>query len=96
MGEWVLRTACADAASWPSHLTIAVNLSPVQFRAGNLVEVVKNALADSNLPPQRLELEVTESVLLEHNEDNLQVLRELQALGVSIVLDDFGTGLLNR
>ena len=92
IGEWVLRTACADAENWPPHLTVAVNLSAVQFRAGNLVDVVKSALADSNLPPQRLELEVTESVLLEHNEDNLQVMRELQAHGVSVVLDDFGTG----
>jgi diguanylate cyclase (GGDEF)-like protein len=92
LGEWVLRRACADAAGWPSHLKVAVNLSPVQFRAGNLVELVKSALSASGLPAGRLEIEVTESVLLRHNAENLRVLHELQALGVAIVLDDFGTG----
>jgi predicted signal transduction protein with EAL and GGDEF domain len=92
LGEWVLNRACRDAAAWPSHLSIAVNLSPVQIRNGNLVEVVKRALASSGLAASRLELEVTESVLLEHNAQNVKVLRELQELGISIVLDDFGVG----
>jgi diguanylate cyclase (GGDEF)-like protein len=92
LGEWVLNRACRDAAAWPSHLSIAVNLSPVQIRNGNLVEVVKRALASSGLAAGRLELEVTESVLLEHNAQNVKVLRELQELGISIVLDDFGVG----
>ena len=92
LGEWVLDRACRDAAAWPSHLSVAVNLSPVQIRNGNLVEVVKRALASSGLAASRLELEVTESVLLEHNAQNVKVLRELQELGISIVLDDFGVG----
>ncbi len=92
LGEWVLRNACLQAASWPAHLSVAVNLSPVQFRTGDLVEIVKSALRDSKLPTQRLELEVTEGVLLQHNEENLKVLHQLKELGISIVLDDFGTG----
>ncbi len=73
-------------------LKVAVNLSPVQFRNNNLVEAVTAALSDSGLPANRLELEVTESVLLEHDKDNLSILRQLQHLGIAIVLDDFGTG----
>ncbi|MBX9847164.1 MAG: EAL domain-containing protein, partial [Xanthobacteraceae bacterium] len=92
LGEWALRRACRDAAGWPSHVRLAVNLSPVQIRGGRMVETVKRALQDSGLPPNRLELEVTESVLLQHNEQNLTVLHELQDLGIAIVLDDFGTG----
>jgi diguanylate cyclase (GGDEF)-like protein len=92
IGEWVLRTACMEAATWPPHLKLAVNLSPAQFKRGNLVATVRSALADSGLAPKRLELEITESVLLYQNASNLDVLRGLKDLGVSIVLDDFGTG----
>jgi diguanylate cyclase (GGDEF)-like protein len=92
LGEWVLRQACADAARWRSDLKVAVNLSPAQFKQNDLVGVIKAALDDAGLPPQRLELEITESVLLENNRDNLAVLHEIKKLGVAIVLDDFGTG----
>ena len=92
LGEWVLRTACADAQNWPANIKVAINVSPVQFRKGDLVETVANALIDSGLPPERLELEITESVLLHNNDDNLAILGALKSLGVSIVLDDFGTG----
>ncbi len=92
LGQWILQQACRDAAGWPSHLTVAVNLSPVQFRSGDLVDRVKQALAVSGLPPQRLELEITESVLLGNNVENLEVLHRMRNLGIAIVLDDFGTG----
>jgi len=92
LGQWILRQACQDAADWPSDITVAVNLSPVQFRNGDLVDVVKQALTESGLPPARLELEITESVLLEGSDKNLRILHELRQLGIAIVLDDFGTG----
>ena len=92
IGEWILRTACTDAAGWPEHVKLAVNLSPVQFQRGNLVETVAGALAESGLAPTRLELEITESVLLQKNAENLAVLHQLKDLGIGIVLDDFGTG----
>jgi diguanylate cyclase (GGDEF)-like protein/PAS domain S-box-containing protein len=92
LGEWVLRTACADAVGWPPYLKLAVNLSSVQFRQGDLVGIVTGALRDSGLPPQRLELEITESVLLEKTDENIALLHELKSVGVSVVLDDFGTG----
>jgi diguanylate cyclase (GGDEF)-like protein len=92
IGEWVLRTACSDAMAWPQHIRLAVNLSPVQFGKGNLKDIVLGALSHSGLPPHRLELEITESVLLESSENNLRILASLKALGVKIVLDDFGTG----
>ena len=92
LGEWVLRRACQDAAGWSSHLRVAVNLSPVQFRGTDLVALVRQTLAQSGLPANRLELEVTESVLLQHNEQNLRALHQLRELGIAIVLDDFGTG----
>jgi diguanylate cyclase (GGDEF)-like protein/PAS domain S-box-containing protein len=92
LGEWVLREACAEAARWPDDLTVAVNLSPLQFKNANLVQTVTDALAAAGLPPRRLELEITESVLLENDESNLEVLHALRSLGVAIVLDDFGTG----
>jgi diguanylate cyclase (GGDEF)-like protein len=92
LGEWILRTACADAAHWPSPVKVAVNLSPLQFGKGDLLDIVTRALADGNLAPERLELEVTESILLRNNGENLAILNELKSLGVSIVLDDFGTG----
>lgn len=92
IGENVLAQACRDAANWPSHVNIAVNLSPLHFRKSNLVEVVRNALDQASLNPARLELEITETVLFHRNDQNLAILRQLQDLGVSIVLDDFGTG----
>jgi diguanylate cyclase (GGDEF)-like protein/PAS domain S-box-containing protein len=92
IGEWVLRTACADAARWPGDIKIAVNLSPVQFKSRNLVPAVMAALAHSGLPAARLELEITESVLLAETDANLQTLHQLRELGVRISMDDFGTG----
>lgn len=91
IGEWVLRTACAAAAPWPG-LTIAVNLSPVQFRSRGLVAMVTSALAEAGLPPQRLELEVTETALLDDSEATIDILHQLRALGVRVSLDDFGVG----
>ena len=92
IGDWVLRQACKDAVQWPPHIRVAVNLSPVQFRGKSLIQSVADALAGSGLPAGRLELEVTESVLLADNEANVEALHELQALGVRISMDDFGTG----
>ena len=92
LGEWILRKACSDAANWPANIKLAVNLSPVQFRNGNLVSIVTSALAESGVSPQRLELEITESVLLQKNANNLGILHQIKRLGVGIVLDDFGTG----
>jgi diguanylate cyclase (GGDEF)-like protein len=92
LGEWVLRQACTEAAGWPSHIQVAVNLSPVQFRRGNLTDTISGALRDSGLPPERLKLEITESVLMEGNAENMGTLHRLRGLGISIVLDDFGTG----
>jgi diguanylate cyclase (GGDEF)-like protein/PAS domain S-box-containing protein len=92
LGEWVLREACREAASWPNPLQIAVNLSPVQFRSGNLPELVHLALLESGLPAHRLELEVTEGVLVDDFARALSTLRRLKALGVRIAMDDFGTG----
>jgi diguanylate cyclase (GGDEF)-like protein/PAS domain S-box-containing protein len=92
IGEWILQQACADATAWPSEIKIAVNLSPAQFVKGNIVDTVARALAQTGLAPERLELEITESVLLRDDEPNVSKLHQLKALGVSIVLDDFGTG----
>jgi diguanylate cyclase (GGDEF)-like protein len=92
LGEWILRRACSDASAWPSHLKIAVNLSPVQLKQTNLLEVLKAALNDSGLDPNRLELEITETVLVEKSEENLAVLHEIKNLGISVILDDFGIG----
>ena len=92
LGEWVLREACSEAMNWPTDVKVAVNLSPVQFRSRNLVQVVISALAHSGLSPQRLELEITESVFLAETEANLAILHQLRGLGVSISMDDFGTG----
>ncbi|HXI06952.1 MAG: putative bifunctional diguanylate cyclase/phosphodiesterase [Bradyrhizobium sp.] len=92
LGEWVLREACTEAASWPSDVKVAVNLSPVQFRSRNLVQAVVSALAHSGLSPRRLELEITETVFLAETEANIAILHQLRELGVSISMDDFGTG----
>ncbi len=92
IGEWVLRQACAEAAGWPDDLKVAVNLSPVQFKKGNLPQVVFATLASAGLPAARLELEITESIFLAESKTNLATLRRLRALGVAISMDDFGTG----
>ncbi len=92
LGEWILRQACADAAKWPSHLTVGINLSPAQFKHYDLLSVLKSVLHDTGLAPHRLVLEITETVLLENNAQNLALLREIRKLGVAIALDDFGTG----
>jgi diguanylate cyclase (GGDEF)-like protein/PAS domain S-box-containing protein len=92
IGEWGLRAACHDAAAWPDEIGVAVNLSPVQFKDPNLVAHVMNALAQSGLPARRLELEITESVLLQNSEATLATLHALRRNGVRISLDDFGTG----
>ncbi len=92
LGQWVLRSACAEAAKWPAQFRIAVNLSPIQFKNTNLVNVIVGALAASGLPASRLELEITESLLLDADPKNIAVLHEMRALGVRIVMDDFGTG----
>jgi diguanylate cyclase (GGDEF)-like protein len=92
IGDFVLRQACADAAGWPQDVAVAVNLSPIQFKNHNLVASVKAALAASRLAAHRLELEITETVLLQNSAATLAVLHELRALGIRISLDDFGTG----
>ncbi|MCG6205755.1 GGDEF domain-containing protein [Rhodopseudomonas sp. HC1] len=92
IGEWVLRTACRDAANWPDDITVAVNISAVQFANRALATIVLSALADSGLDPRRLELEITESVMLDARGTALGVLQRLRATGVSVSLDDFGTG----
>jgi diguanylate cyclase (GGDEF)-like protein len=93
LGRWVLERACREAAQWPDSLSVAVNLSPAQFRRpGEIVEEVRGALAKSGLEPERLELEITESLLMHDTEQVLQSLHALRALGVRIAMDDFGTG----
>jgi diguanylate cyclase (GGDEF)-like protein/PAS domain S-box-containing protein len=92
IGEWILREACREAASWPKPLSIAVNLSPIQFRHGDLAALVHQVLLDTGLPANRLELEITEGVLIGDFSRALSTLRRLKALGVRIAMDDFGTG----
>ena len=92
LGEWVVREACAEAASWPGDIKVAVNLSPSQFRSKNLVPMVQRSLQQAGLPASRLELEITETLLLQENETTLAMLHELRSLGASISMDDFGTG----
>jgi diguanylate cyclase (GGDEF)-like protein/PAS domain S-box-containing protein len=92
LGEWILRQACRDAANWPAHLKVAVNLSAAQFRKGDLSEIVARTLAETGLAAERLGLEITETVLLQKDAGNLAILHQLRNLGVSVVLDDFGTG----
>jgi diguanylate cyclase (GGDEF)-like protein/PAS domain S-box-containing protein len=92
LGEWVLRTACAEAASWPNHIRLAVNVSPVQLKCQTLALKIAGALAASGLSPGRLELEITEAVLIRDDEAALAILHQLRAIGVRIALDDFGTG----
>lgn len=92
IGQWVLRDACHTAATWPDHVRVAVNLSPIQFRQRDLVAQVRAALIEARLDPTRLELEITESLLLTDSESTLEALHELRAMGVRISMDDFGTG----
>src|SRR6516165_4627279 len=92
LGEWILRRACSDAASWPEELSVAINLSPLQLRSRGLVRTVVHALAESGLPVGRLELEITESVLLQEEPESRANLAQLKNLGVAIAMDDFGTG----
>ncbi len=92
IGEWVIRTACAEAATWPGDIAVAVNVSPLQFRTQNLTQVVANALAASGLQAHRLEIEITETILMEQTEETLAILHQLRNLGVRIAMDDFGTG----
>ena len=92
LGGLILKRACSDAAQWPDDVRVAVNLSPLQFRVGNLLSVVMDALKQSGLPPRRLELEITETLLLDKSDEVLATLHALRALGVRISMDDFGTG----
>ncbi len=91
MGEWALRQACKDAANWPEPVNVTVNLSSVQFEQGDLLKATRHALQQSGLAAERLELEITESVLLGDAPKTQEILRELHELGVQIALDDFGT-----
>jgi diguanylate cyclase (GGDEF)-like protein len=92
LGEWVIRQALTEASRWPEHLDVAVNLSPAQMRSPNLIATVMNALANSGVKPSRLEVEITESILMQDSDANLDLLHKLRALGIKIALDDFGTG----
>jgi EAL domain-containing protein (putative c-di-GMP-specific phosphodiesterase class I) len=92
IGEWVLQTACMAAASWPGEMVVAVNVSPLQFKADSLLATVSAALSRSGLTPERLELEITEGALLSDTDNVLATLHALRDLGVQISMDDFGTG----
>jgi diguanylate cyclase (GGDEF)-like protein len=92
LGEWVLKQACAEAARWPKDVSIAVNLSPMQFRSANLMQAVITAIAASGISPRQLELEITETVLLDQTEGAIDTLHQLRRLGIRIAMDDFGTG----
>src|SRR5207247_9613840 len=91
IGQWVLRTACAEAATWPADVRIAVNVSPIQFRSETLSLKVAAALSETGLDPRRLELEITEAVLIADDDAELDTLNQLRALGVHIALQEFGT-----
>jgi diguanylate cyclase (GGDEF)-like protein/PAS domain S-box-containing protein len=92
IGMYVLKRACSDAVKWPRDIRVAVNISPAQFKDKDFVKIVKQIIADSGLLPQRLEIEITESMLLRNTEANLQILHELKAYGIRVSMDDFGTG----
>ena len=92
MGAWALREACRKASEWPDHVRVAVNVSPIQFHRGGLHETIVQALAASGLAPQRLEIEITESVFLDGADSTLKLLHSLRSIGVRVALDDFGTG----
>ena len=92
LGERILQRACDEAATWPAHIKVAINVSAVQFKSGNLFDVILCTLVESGLAPERLELEITETSLLDNQEAHLATIRQLKNLGISIALDDFGTG----
>ena len=92
LGEWVLNAACNEAVDWPDHIKVAVNLSPAQLNSRNLVSMITAALNESGMPPNKLQLEITETVLLQNTFSTLATLHELRRMGVQIALDDFGTG----
>jgi diguanylate cyclase (GGDEF)-like protein len=92
IGEWALRQACKEAAKWPGSLSVAVNLSPIQFKERDICQTVTDALVRSGLPPDRLELEITESALLRNQVSTLEKMRQLRELGIRVAIDDFGTG----
>ena len=92
LGEWVLQRACTDAVSWPEHVKVAINISAVQFKKGDLFDLILCTLVETGLAPERLELEITETALLDNLEAHLTTIRQLKNLGISIALDDFGTG----
>jgi diguanylate cyclase (GGDEF)-like protein len=92
LGEWVLRTACHEAAGWPEPLTVSVNLSPIQFRNTRLVSTIVSALANAGLPASRLDLEITEGALMDETDVVLAMLRQIKDLGIKVSMDDFGTG----
>jgi EAL domain-containing protein (putative c-di-GMP-specific phosphodiesterase class I) len=92
IGEWVLRQACRDAASWTKPLQISINLSPVQFRNGDFPDLLQAVLSKTGLAPERLELEITEGVLINDTSRALSILRRLKSVGVKVAMDDFGTG----
>src|SRR5205085_465729 len=92
IGQWVLETACREAATWSSHLKVAVNVSPLQFRSAGFPLKVITALLTSGLPAQRLELELTEALLMRDDEETLRMLKDIREFGVRIAMDDFGTG----
>jgi EAL domain-containing protein (putative c-di-GMP-specific phosphodiesterase class I) len=92
LGDWVIQTACTEAAGWPSRVRLAVNVSPIQLKSPTLALRITGALAASGLPPDRLEIEITEAVLIHDDESALAILHQLRGIGVRIALDDFGTG----
>jgi EAL domain-containing protein (putative c-di-GMP-specific phosphodiesterase class I) len=92
LGEWVLKKACADATAWPHDISLAVNVSPVQFTGDDFVSTLSEALAETGLAPHRVELEITESLFLAEDDTTLQAMNALKAAGIRIALDDFGTG----
>src|SRR5206468_534669 len=92
IGEWVLRSACAEAAKWPHNISVAVNLSPVQFKSHALPNIVRTILAETDFPAKRLELEITEGVFLNNDEHVHEMIHALKAIGLKLALDDFGTG----
>jgi EAL domain-containing protein (putative c-di-GMP-specific phosphodiesterase class I) len=92
IGDWVLRTACREAMNWPADLVVAVNASPLQFDSGRFADYVRRDLSDTGLPGKRLEIEITEGILLRNDEANLRTLRELHSMQVQIAMDDFGAG----
>jgi diguanylate cyclase (GGDEF)-like protein len=92
LGEWILQRACTDAASWPAHVKLAINISAIQFKKGNLFQVLLRTLVETGFAPDRLELEITETSLLENQEAHLTTIRQIKNLGISMALDDFGTG----